>query len=47
VFKAIRGRDGFTRDFGRGRYENLSVAISWLKAGSRQGPRFAVVILIF
>src|ERR1700720_4081365 len=23
VFKAIRGRDGCTRDFGRGRYENL------------------------
>jgi hypothetical protein len=30
VFKAIRGRDGGTRDFGRGRYENLSGAISWL-----------------
>src|SRR6202011_4669908 len=30
VFKAIRGRDGFPRDFGRGRYENLSGAISWL-----------------
>ncbi len=30
VFKAIRGRDGFTRDFGRGRHENLSGAISWL-----------------
>jgi len=30
VFKAIRGRDGCTRDFGRGRYENLSGAISWL-----------------
>jgi hypothetical protein len=30
VFKAIRGRDGFTRDFGHGRYENLSGAISWL-----------------
>src|ERR1700720_4268331 len=28
--KAIRGRDGFTRDFGHGRYENLSGAISWL-----------------
>jgi hypothetical protein len=27
--KAIRGSDGFTRDFGRGRYENLSGAISW------------------
>jgi hypothetical protein len=26
----IRGRDGFTRDFGCGRYENLSGAISWL-----------------
>jgi hypothetical protein len=26
----IRGRDGFTRDSGRGRYENLSGAISWL-----------------
>jgi hypothetical protein len=22
-------KDGFTRDFGRGRYENLSGAISW------------------
>src|SRR6202035_1892249 len=30
VFKAIRGRDGCTRDFSRGRYENLSGAISWL-----------------
>ena len=30
VFKAIRGRDGCTREFGRGRYENLSGAISWL-----------------
>src|SRR3984893_8461541 len=30
VFKPIRGRDGCTRDFGRGRYENLSGAISWL-----------------
>jgi hypothetical protein len=30
VFKAIRGRDGCTRDFGCGRYENLSGAISWL-----------------
>src|ERR1019366_9274598 len=30
VSKAIRGRDGFTRDFGCGRYENLSGAISWL-----------------
>jgi hypothetical protein len=30
MFKAIRGRDGFTRDFGRGRYENLSGTISWL-----------------
>jgi hypothetical protein len=30
VFKAIRGRDGFTRDFGCGRYKNLSGAISWL-----------------
>jgi hypothetical protein len=26
--KAIRGRDGFTRDFGGGRYENLSGDIS-------------------
>jgi hypothetical protein len=26
----IRGRDGFTPDFGRGHYENLSGAISWL-----------------
>jgi hypothetical protein len=30
VFKAIRGRDGFTRDFDRGHHENLSGAISWL-----------------
>ena len=30
VFKAIRGRDGCTRDFGCGRHENLSGAISWL-----------------
>src|ERR1700719_1391426 len=30
VSKAIRGRDGCTRDFGRGRYENLSGTISWL-----------------
>src|SRR5580700_9246945 len=30
VFKAIRGRDGCTRDFACGRYENLSGAISWL-----------------
>ena len=30
VFNAIRGRDGFTRDFGCGRSENLSRAISWL-----------------
>jgi hypothetical protein len=30
VFKAIRGRDGCTRDFGCGRYENLSGAVSWL-----------------
>jgi hypothetical protein len=28
--KALRGRDGFTRDFGCDRYENLSSAISWL-----------------
>jgi hypothetical protein len=28
--KAICGRDGFTRDFGRSRHENLSGAISWL-----------------
>jgi hypothetical protein len=27
---AIRGRDGFTRNFGCGRYENLLGAISWL-----------------
>jgi len=26
----ICGRDGFTRDFGCSRYENLSGAISWL-----------------
>jgi Protein of unknown function (DUF2924) len=30
VFKAICGRDGFTRDFGCGRCENLSGALSWL-----------------
>src|SRR6202022_3353781 len=30
VSKAICGRDGCTRDFGRDRYENLSGAISWL-----------------
>jgi hypothetical protein len=30
VSKAIRGRDGFTRHFGRDRYENLFGAISWL-----------------
>jgi len=30
VSKAIRGRDGCTRDFGCDRYENLSGAISWL-----------------
>jgi hypothetical protein len=30
VSKAIRGGDGFMRDFGCGRYENLSGAISWL-----------------
>jgi hypothetical protein len=30
VFKANRGRDGCTRGFGHGRYENLSGAISWL-----------------
>src|ERR1700719_4428920 len=30
VFKAIRGRDGCTRDFGGGRHANLSGAISWL-----------------
>jgi hypothetical protein len=30
VFKAFRCRDGFTCDFGCGRYENLSGAISWL-----------------
>src|SRR3984893_11867854 len=30
VSKAIRGRDGFARDFGCSRYENLSGAISWL-----------------
>src|ERR1019366_4348479 len=28
--KALRGRDGFTRDFGCGRHANLSGAISWL-----------------
>jgi hypothetical protein len=27
--KVICGRDGFARDFGRSRYENLSGAISW------------------
>src|ERR1700730_2562657 len=30
VSKAIRGSDGCTRDFGCGRSENLSGAISWL-----------------
>jgi hypothetical protein len=30
AFEAICGRDGFTRNFGRGRHENLSGAISWL-----------------
>jgi hypothetical protein len=30
VSKAIRDRDGFTRDFGCDGYENLSGAISWL-----------------
>jgi hypothetical protein len=30
VSKAIRCRDSFTRDFGGGRSENLSRAISWL-----------------
>jgi hypothetical protein len=30
MFKAIHGRDGCTRDFACGRYENLSGAISWL-----------------
>src|ERR1700730_5667422 len=30
VSRAIRGRDGCTRDLGRGRHENLSGAISWL-----------------
>jgi hypothetical protein len=28
--RAVCGRDGLTRDFGRGRHENLSGAISWL-----------------
>jgi len=32
VSKAICGRDGFTRDFGRGRHENLSGAILWLSS---------------
>jgi hypothetical protein len=27
--RAIRGRDGFAVDFGRGHQENLSGAISW------------------
>src|SRR6202171_2691862 len=30
VSKAIRGKDGCTRDFGCDGYENLSGAISWL-----------------
>src|SRR3984893_7863101 len=30
VSKAIRGRDGWTRDFGCGHYENLCGAVSWL-----------------
>ena len=38
VFKAIRGRDGFTRDFGCGRYENLSGAISWLTFSRAEQP---------
>ena len=33
----ICGRDGFTRDFGFGRYENLSGAISWLTFFSGEG----------
>jgi hypothetical protein len=37
VFKAIRGRDGFTRHFGCGRYENLSGANSWLTFRGRSG----------
>jgi hypothetical protein len=41
VFKAICGRDGFTRDFGCGRCENLSGALSWLTffAGEASGRR--------
>jgi hypothetical protein len=38
VFKAIRGRDDFTRDFGCGRYENLSSAISWLTFSRAEQP---------
>ena len=29
MFQSDLGRDGFTRDFGRGRDENLSDVISW------------------
>jgi hypothetical protein len=38
VFKAIRGRDGCTRHFGCGRYENLSGAISWLTFSRAEQP---------
>ena len=38
VFNAIRGRDGFTRDFGCGRYENLSGTISWLTFSRQAKP---------
>jgi hypothetical protein len=38
VSKAIRGRDDFRRDFGRGRCENLSGAISWLTFSRAEQP---------
>jgi hypothetical protein len=41
VSKAIRGRDDFRRDFGRGRCENLSGAISWLTFSRRSSRRQA------
>jgi hypothetical protein len=43
VSKAIRGRDGVTRDFGWDGYENLSGAISWLTffaGGARESRPF-------
>jgi hypothetical protein len=40
-FKAIRGGDVCTRDFGRGRCENLSGAISWLTFSRAEQPTSA------